>query len=130
MSLGKRRGSAWLGRALIASGVLHAGLIASLWIASSRGDEVPPLKVYAVNIVSPPPAAAGEPQPGESAAVPEPTPVAEPEPTPPAPVPEPTPPAPTPPLRPAPRPEPSPPARPTTRTAPPEPRRQPAPAEP
>jgi hypothetical protein len=121
------RGSSRLRRALIASAVLHVGVIAVFWVSSSRGPQLPPLKVYAVNIVSPPPQAEGERAPEQAPPALEPA--AEPEPAPPAPQPEPTPPVPEPtppaaqPQRPAPQPQPA-------STPAPSPPQRPAPAQP
>ncbi|CAN5896360.1 hypothetical protein BH23GEM7_BH23GEM7_12870 [soil metagenome] len=116
-----RRQRRRLGLALLVSGAMHVGVVALLWAAAARGERLPPLKVYAVNIVSPPPTAAGE----VAAPEPEPTPA---EPTPAAPEPEPTPPAPQPePARPAPQPRPDPPKE-TKPTPPRETRPTPTPA--
>lgn len=105
------------GTALVASLLIH-GLAAAIILASGlvAPQPLPPFKVYEVDIVSPPPTLAGEPEPvvvnrqEPEAAEPEPQP--EPEPEPPAPQPEP----------PAPEPEPSPTAEPE-----PPPRREPEP---
>jgi TonB family protein len=108
--------------ALFASMIAHAGAMALFWFATTRAEEMPAMRVYAVDIVSPPPQLEGELNPGgggapetvEEAPEPEPeTPPAQPEPTPPAPE---TPPErePSPPAQ-ATRPEPAPP-----RTEPPE----------
>jgi hypothetical protein len=128
----KRRGGSRLGHALIASALLHGGAIAVFWAYASSGREMAPLKVYAVNIVSPPPREQGETSPEQVVPQAEPTPEAQPEPTPPAPAPQPTPPREQP--RPTPREatpparrEPTPPPRPTTRPAP-APAQRPAPA--
>jgi periplasmic protein TonB len=96
----KRGDRGRLRKAFLTSAVVHAGLLVLLWVAASRGEPLPEMRVYAVNIVSPPPQALGEtrvepPQPE----VAEPEPVAEPESEP-----DPTPPTPTPPAPPAPTP--------------------------
>jgi TonB family protein len=109
-----RRGEASRLRwALAASVVVHAAGGALFWLATTQVEEMPAMRVYAVDIVSPPPQLEGEPNPG-GGGTPEPveeTPEPEPQPeTPPA-QPEPAPPAPE---KPAQR-EPSPPT-PATRT--------------
>lgn len=75
---------------------MHGGVIALLWAMATLQPATPPMRSYAVDIVSPPPQLAGEfdlgnglpPQQG-----PEPTAEAEADPEPPPPEPEPTPPA-------------------------------------
>ena len=89
--------------ALATSGLLHALLVAGFWQVSRMEAETPRMRVYSVNIVSPPPREQGEWSPapaGEPAEVAEPEPEVQPEP-------EPTPP-----------PEPSPAPKATTRPAP------------
>lgn len=82
--------------ALLASFVGHAAATAVFWLATTRAEEMPAMRVYAVDIVSPPPQLEGEPNPGGPG---DPEPVeevpAEPEPEPeaPPPQPEPAPPA-------------------------------------
>jgi TonB family protein len=87
---------------MLASGLMHAGAIAFFWFAAADAVRLPEMRVYSVNIVSPPPQLEGEPTPpvpapeepaaAEEAPAPEPEPAApEPEPTPPAPKPEPKP---------------------------------------
>lgn len=116
------------GAALALSVAVHAAVLLLVW-AATRAEALPEMRVYAVDIVSPPPQQEGEPDPGQpspaeaepvSEEVPEdePAPVAEqpaptPEPSTPAPTrrePEPTPPKPTPqrpePEKPAPTPDP------------------------
>lgn len=82
--------------ALLASLVGHAAATALFWLAYTSAEEMPAMRVYAVDIVSPPPQLEGAPNPGgggtpETAEeAPAPTPEPEPE-TPPA-EPEPAPP--------------------------------------
>ncbi|HET7321281.1 MAG TPA: TonB C-terminal domain-containing protein [Longimicrobiaceae bacterium] len=86
----KRRSSGRRWWAYVTSAVVHVGVIGLLWGAAGMGEERPPMRVYAVDIVSPPPQAAGEfdPNPGGAApAAPEP----EPEPVKPSPPPKPEP---------------------------------------
>jgi outer membrane biosynthesis protein TonB len=119
----KGRGESRLRSALLVSALLHLGAIGFFWAYASRGAELPQLKVYAVNLVSPPPREQGETAP-ERVVPPAAEPVNE-APTEPAPQPPPAePPAPTPPA-------PQPPAQrpPPARTPPPQPapaRQQPA----
>jgi hypothetical protein len=129
-----KRGGSRLRGALIASALLHVGVIGFFWAASSSGAEMAPLKVYAVNIVSPPPRELGDPAPERVVAEAEPAPEPQPEAAPPAPEPtpaasQPTPPPPQPaqprPTPPAPREQPRA-AQPATPPA--QPRQQPAPA--
>jgi protein TonB len=91
---GASRGLRW---ALIGSAALHLGVAGLLWAATRGAAEVPRMKVYAVDIVSPPPQMLGEWSPaptGEPAAAqPEAAPTP-PEPAPPEPAPAPQPPAP------------------------------------
>jgi outer membrane biosynthesis protein TonB len=115
-------GATW--RAAAGSLALHALLVAGLVLAEGAFGHAPPreprMKVYAVNIVSPPPTLRGAPPleapapnaGGSQAPAPQPAPPAPP--PPPAPAPVPAPPAPTPP-----RPAPAPPKEPAR---PPEPR--------
>jgi TonB family protein len=118
----RRRGGA-LGKGVLGSVVLHALVLGAAWWMASRIEPPPAMRVYAVDIVSPPPVAEGDPaettpvSADEAPAEPDPAP--EPEPTPPD---EPERPAPEPP--PPPREEPAPAPR---RDPPPE--RQPPPAE-
>jgi outer membrane biosynthesis protein TonB len=128
------RGPGNLRSALIFSAVLHVGVISYFWVGASRGAPVEPMRVYAVNIVSPPPRTAGERAPERvapeetqtPAATPEASPPPEPQPEPPAetpPTPEPqpaeTPPQPQPQTPPPPAREPSRANATTTRTTPP-----------
>ncbi len=89
----KSRGGERMRRALLVSAALHAAGGVLFWAATSRAEPLPELRVYAVDIVSPPPQELGEfdPIPG---APPEPIAEPEPEPTPPEPEPEPEPPPP------------------------------------
>lgn len=93
----RRRGP--FGRALLASVLLHALLTALAWAGAVRAAHLPKTRVYAVDIVSPPPQALGQPSLGG--------PVGDPAPE--APPPEPEPPQPEPPaaepVPPAPKPE-------------------------
>lgn len=102
--------------AVVGSLLLHGALGALAWATASRADVVPPMRVYAVDIVSPPPQALGafDPEPAAAAA---------PEPVAPEPVePEPTPPEP--------EPSPAPPAKKTPEPAPPKPKPEPAKTQP
>jgi hypothetical protein len=129
-----KRGGSRLRGALIASALLHVGVIGFFWAASSSGAEMAPLKVYAVNIVSPPPRELGDPAPERVVAEAEPAPEPQPEAAPPAPEPTPAAPQPTPPPPQPAQPRPTPPApreqpraaQPATPPA--QPRQQPAPA--
>lgn len=120
--MSRRRERRWSSGPLVASVLLHGAVVALL--AFSRAEPAPPAKtkVYAVDIVSPPPNVAGAP-PTEALSNQEPGPAAEPAPspaaeTPPAPAPEPDPPAP--------EPDPAPPkAEPKEPAKAPEPRRTP-----
>ena len=106
------RRSGGLKRATYTSAVVHVLVIVAAWVVTSQQVALPPMRVYAVNIVSPPPQESGEPDPGavapEEEPEPEPEPVVEeepepePEPEPPAPEPEATAPAPRPPPPPPP----------------------------
>ena len=110
-------------RALLASAFIHVGLIAAIWAITSRGEQVPPMRVYAVNIISPPPQEFGEPRPAVPQPEAEPEPEEEPEPAEDEPEPEPPPtPTPTPAAQPPPRQEP--PRPPTPTPTPPAPPRQ------
>lgn len=125
----KKRRQGRLHLALLASAVVHAGVVALIWAAARNAEALPKMRVYAVDLVSPPPQIAGEPNPGAGGEpvvaeeVPEPVPE-EPQPEPPPP--EPEPPRPDPPAKEAPpkaqpRPpakEPSPPAKATTKSTP------------
>ena len=117
--------------AFLISVVIHTAVVAVLWASSSRAEPLPSLRVFAVDIVSPPPREAGEWSPEQPAAE-EPPVESEPEPEAEAPPPEPEPdPVPT-----RPRAEPSPAERPTRtpeptrptpqRETPPAPREEPA----
>jgi outer membrane biosynthesis protein TonB len=106
--------------AFLVSAAIHVAVVGFFWASASRAETLPPLRVFAVDIVSPPPRAEGEWTPEQPAAAetaePEPEPVAEPAPEPTPPQPEPprqTPPTPAPTPTP-PRAEPSPPQRATT----------------
>lgn len=97
------------GAAAAGSAVLHAAAIGLFWFSASRATELPAMRIYAVNIVSPPPAAAGDPAPEVAAPEPEPEapePVAEPEPQPEPPPPPPPKPEPAPPKKAEPKPPP------------------------
>ena len=83
MRRGERRFLRW---ALLGSAGLHAAVGALFWLAARSSAEVPRMRVYAVDIVSPPPRELGEWSPapaGDPGATeaPEPEP-AEPEPAP------------------------------------------------
>ncbi|HET8654871.1 MAG TPA: TonB C-terminal domain-containing protein [Longimicrobiaceae bacterium] len=107
--------------AIVTSVLLHGGVIALLLAATTQsGERLPKMRVYAVDIVSPPPQAAGEydPLPGGPAPAPVETKPAEPV-TPPEPKPT------TPPPPPAPAKEPSPAPKATEKPA-----EKPAPAKP
>lgn len=123
----ERRGRMW--RAAAGSVVVHAVVIAALLIAEAGFGHAPPrdrrMRVYAVNIVSPPPTVRGAP-PAESPApnlggnqAPRPAPPAPPPPPAPAPAPTPPKPAPAPPKEPSHPPAPTTPTRPQPRPAPP-----------
>lgn len=121
-----------MGAAFLASATAHLAVLLLLWLAT-RAEAIPDMRVYAVDIVSPPPLQEGPPDPGEAGAV-DPEPVAEdppeeaaePEPVEAVPEPEPSKPPPTrrepERERPSPRDDPAPPAR--------EPARPPTGAEP
>ncbi|HEX8242924.1 MAG TPA: hypothetical protein VF541_05500 [Longimicrobium sp.] len=106
----ERGGRMW--RAAAGSVVVHAAVIAALLVAEAGFGHTPPrdprMRVYAVNIVSPPPTVRGAPPAeapapnvgGNQPAAPPPAP-APPAPPPPAPVPTPPKPAPAPPKEPA-----------------------------
>lgn len=94
----RRRAEGRVRGALGASLLLHAAIVGLAVVAEGSAPKPPKTKVYAVDIVSPPPNLAGEmpaeppttQEPGPAAAEPAATP-AEPEPTPPAPQPDPEP---------------------------------------
>lgn len=68
---------------LLTSVLVHAGLAWLIWYGASSAEAMPELRVYAVDIVSPPPQQQGEPDPGVAAPEEEPVEeVAEPEPEP------------------------------------------------
>jgi outer membrane biosynthesis protein TonB len=121
-------------RAFLVSAFIHVGLIVAIWAITSRGEQLPPMRVYAVNIISPPPQEFGEPRPAVPQPEVEPEPEEEPEQElePPTDEPEPEPePAPTPPPTPTPAAQPPPrqePPRPPPPPPPPAPPRQ-APAQ-
>ncbi|HET7276335.1 MAG TPA: TonB C-terminal domain-containing protein [Longimicrobiaceae bacterium] len=96
------------------SALLHVAVIGVFWATASTARQLPNLRVYAVDIVSPPPREQGEPN-----ITPPRTPEPEPEPAEEEPAPEPPEP------EPEPEPEPSPPARPTK-----EPEPEPEPVKP
>jgi outer membrane biosynthesis protein TonB len=113
----ERRENGRVRSALAVSLMVHASVVAFALLAGGSAPRPPKTKVYAVDIVSPPPNVAGEPprealsnqEPGPAAAQPQPTPPAEPapaEPDPPAPDPEPAPPREEAPKEPAKAPEP------------------------
>ena len=113
MRRGDRRFLRW---ALLGSAALHGAIGGLFWVATQSQAEVPRMRVYAVDIVSPPPRELGEWSPapaGDPGAPPES------EPTPPEPAPEP---------EPAPK-EPSPAPKATTPPAPKEQPKAPAPRE-
>jgi TonB family protein len=127
-----RRDRGRLRAALITSTILHGGVMVLFWVASTRAAVMPTMRVYAVDIVSPPPQQEGEwsPEPVVPPA-PEPTPEPEPEPTPEPPAPQP--PAPAPPARREPAPAPPPTRRPEPTPPPartPPPAQRPAPTPP
>ncbi|HEX7050945.1 MAG TPA: TonB C-terminal domain-containing protein [Longimicrobiales bacterium] len=107
MGSGRTRRSGPGGTAWLASLAAHAGLGTFLWFSGlTATPPLPPLKVYRVNIVSPPPAEHGPPEPVVVNAPPTPEPEPEPEPEPPPPEPEPKPaPKPEPKLEPKPKPK-------------------------
>lgn len=74
---------------MLGSAMLHGGVIALFWASATRAAELPEMRIYSVNIVSPPPTEAGEPAPEVTEPEPEPEPPSEPEPEP-SPPPEPT----------------------------------------
>lgn len=115
----RRGGRPRLAIPIAASLALHALLGAALWAGTSDAASMPEMRVYAVDIVSPPPSVEGEPSP-PAVAEPQEEPPAEPE----AAEAEPTPPPPTPPQpdRTAPQPREQTPAAAPTRA-------QPAPAQ-
>ncbi|MGN6057641.1 MAG: tetratricopeptide repeat protein, partial [Sphingomicrobium sp.] len=53
-----------LSGAVLASGLMHAGVIALFWYSAADAARLPEMRVYSVNIVSPPPQLEGEPSPG------------------------------------------------------------------
>lgn len=113
-----RRGGGRFRKAILLSALVHVGIVALVWLAAARTERLPPMRIYAVNIVSPPPQVSGEPSPDPDPVTPEPEetePETEPE-TDPEPEPEPTPPAPPPPA-------------PPRRTEPEPPRQQPPPQQ-
>lgn len=63
-----RGGRSRYGAAFAASAAAHAAVLLVLWLAT-RAEALPEMRVYAVDIVSPPPRQAGEPDPGEAATV-------------------------------------------------------------
>lgn len=91
----RRRDRGRAGAAFLGSVALHAAAVVLLWV-TARAAPLPEMRVYAVEIISPPPQAAGEPEP-EPAVEPaedepdpaeeEPETESEPEPTPPEPSP-------------------------------------------
>ena len=126
----RRRGKGRTSGALIASLLLHGAAVSALALADSPAPVQPKTKVYAVDIVSPPPNTAGEPmaaapsnqEPGPATtapAPPAPAPAAEPDPPAPAPTPDPAPPKDEAPKEPAKAPEPrsTPPEQPKQRPA-------------
>lgn len=127
---GKKRERSRFRNALIVSTLLHGGAVALFWASGSMGSELAPLRVYAVNLVSPPPQEQGEPEPIAPQTPPEPEPERPaPEPIPPTPV-QPEVPRPAPRETPTTRREPSPAPRPTSRPAPAETRPAPPAARP
>ena len=51
--------SARFRRSFLLSVLVHVGVVGVVWALSARGPELPQMRVYAVNIVSPPPQADG-----------------------------------------------------------------------
>jgi outer membrane biosynthesis protein TonB len=121
--MSRRREQRWKPGPVVASLALHAGVVGLLAFSAGDAPAPPKTKVYAVDIVSPPPNVAGAP-PTEALSNQEPGPAAPAAETPPAPAPDPTPPAPDP--------EPAPPREeaPKEPAKAPEPRRTPRPAQP
>jgi len=117
-----------LKRGFYISAGIHASLLLAVWFVTSRQPVIPPMRVYAVNIVSPPPRELGEPAlevpesepvPEEVEEEPETEPEPEVQPPPPAPPPPPPPPTTRPtPAPPPPAPRPSPPPAPAPAPAP------------
>lgn len=68
-----------LRRAVLASTVIHVALTIVAWALTSQGEALPPMRAYAVSIVSPPPQSFGEPRPADPQVDPEPEAEAEPE---------------------------------------------------
>lgn len=109
----RRRGSRPPRRFVAYSIGLHAAVVAGLYLGGLHRVELPEFETYRVNLISPPPAEAGEPEPVV---------------TPPAPVVQAPPPEPPPPQQ---QPQPQPPPPPPQRTPPPpEPERRPDPPRP
>ena len=115
-----------LAPALLASAVMHSGLIALVWATARFAPELPKVRSYAVDIVSPPPQTLGQPDLGETTVREPPPPEPVPEAPQPAPQPEPAPPAPTPAPAPAAKPELSRPTAPTREPKPAPPKPAPA----
>lgn len=113
--------------AFLISAVLHGGVIVLFWATASRAGELPKMRVYAVNIVSPPPQEQGEWSPEPETPLP-PLEETAPEPEPEAPAPEPEPePLPAPPVKREPSPAPTPTKKPEpAKKAEPEKKAQPA----
>lgn len=118
--------------ALMGSVSLHLLAVAGFWVAGlSHASPLPPMKIYRVDIVSPPPVERGpalpesspEPEPEPTSPAPEPEP--EPEPSPPVVQPEPKPAPPKP--KPEPKPEPKPQPKPQPKPAEPKPKPKPKP---
>jgi hypothetical protein len=54
--------------AFLVSVVIHAAVVGFFWASASRAESLPQLRVFAVDIVSPPPRAEGEWTPEQPAA--------------------------------------------------------------
>lgn len=61
MKPARRRG---MGAAILASATAHLAVLLLLWV-TTRAEAIPEMRVYAVDIVSPPPTQEGPPDPGE-----------------------------------------------------------------
>jgi TonB family protein len=88
----RRRGTRPPGRFIVASLALHLFVVAGLYAAGIRVPRTPEFETFRVNLISPPPTEAGEPEPVVTTTpVVPPEPVQQPEPTPPRPQPDPPP---------------------------------------
>lgn len=124
---GGRRSPGRFGLAVAVSAMLHGAAIALIWATASRAEELPRMKTYAVNIVSPPPREAGTPKP-ETAPIPAAEPAAAPAPQPVVPTEAASTPTPSPPATPKPEPVSEPVSKPAPASKPKEPK--PAPSKP